>query len=523
MRERDRLFFGGTFLTMSDDAEPAEAVLVRDGNFYDVGRYERLSEMYREALPCPLRGQTLLPGLIDGHLHPHALATTQLSVDLTTCRGFSDVRDVLATQAQQQEAASWIIGFGLTEQNLRERRLPNANDLQAVSDSHAIVCYRQCGHVAVVNAVAAARANLPLLSKNLPAQMVEVGDDGKPTGRLYELAVSHVSRLLRYESAKLRESTARSFAHLLTHGLTTVCGIVDDVRCADSICETESLLDVAKRTAAPSLRLFLHANSVAALTTTRQFFNQSMHRLLGIKMFSDGSLGGRTAALYCPYADEVNTSGVDLMDASFREMFFESAAAGWDVAIHAIGDRANDQVLDLFEQAKRSLAHHGRFRVEHASVLSSTAVSRFAELAVIASVQPSFVGSDAPWIYQRLGGPAAVRRIYPFASLLSSGAQVLGGSDCPIENPNPFWGMYYAVHRPELAPDEALSRRDALSLFTSRAAFALGDDDRGQIAPGKRADFVVVDRNPLTCSVEQLRDTVIQETWIKGERVFKRK
>jgi predicted amidohydrolase YtcJ len=238
---------------------------------------------------------------------------------------------------------------------------------------------------------------------------------------------------------------------------------------------------------------------------------------LGVKLFSDGSLGGHTAAMREPFSDRPAERGTDRLDpARAARMAEASLRLGGMVAVHAIGDAANGAVLDLMEHLIEGGAEPGRLRVEHASVLTEADIARFGRLGVTASVQPAFLASEHAWLERRLG-PVRIRRTYPLRSLLEAGAPLAGGSDCPVEPPNPLFGIAAARDRCGIVPAESLDPPDALQLFCDGAARAIGAD--ASLAADSPATFSVLDRDPVDGSPQDLRIARVLATWVDGEPI----
>ncbi|HSG79344.1 MAG TPA: amidohydrolase family protein, partial [Acidimicrobiia bacterium] len=239
-------------------------------------------------------------------------------------------------------------------------------------------------------------------------------------------------------------------------------------------------------------------------------------RFLGWKAFSDGSLGGHTAAMHEPFSDRPDTRGTHRLDPAWaRDMALASVRLGGRVAIHAIGDAANGAVLDVMEDLIGDGVDPALLRVEHASVLTADDITRFGRLGVTACVQPAFLASETSWLEKRLG-PERMSRTYPFRSLLDAGAPIAGSSDCPVEPPHPLWGIAAARDRAGLVPEEALDADEAFALFTTGAATAMGAD--AGLSPGSPADLVVLDTDPRSAP-DELRTARVLATYVDGERV----
>jgi predicted amidohydrolase YtcJ len=238
-------------------------------------------------------------------------------------------------------------------------------------------------------------------------------------------------------------------------------------------------------------------------------------RWLGLKRFADGSFGGHTAAMHEPFTDRDTATGTLRLTDDDRRLAEAAIDLGGTVAIHAIGDRACTAVIDLFADLRSSVDDPARLRLEHASVLTRADIARLADLGVIASVQPAFIGSETAWLEGRVG--SRLDRTYPFASLEEAGVVLAGGSDCPVEPPHPLLGIALARDRAGIFPAEALAPDRALAMFTDGAAAALREPP--PLAPGSPADLVIVDRDPVTASPDEVRGSTIIETFVDGAAV----
>ena len=255
-------------------------------------------------------------------------------------------------------------------------------------------------------------------------------------------------------------------------------------------------------------------------------------RLTGVKLYGDGALGSRGAWLKAPYSDAPGQSGLGFMsDTVIRNLMSRAAMDNYQVAVHAIGDRANAQVLDAIDELSATYKGDRRWRIEHAQVVDPAELKRFGEHGTIASMQPTHETSDRTMAEARLG-PARLAGAYAWKTMLTDGAQLAFGSDFPVESPDPFAGWAAAFTRQGAdgepaggwRPEEAVTREQAWRAFTQGGAYAgFAEDKFGRLAPGQRADFIIVDRDPLLASPADLRATKVEETWVGGEKVWERK
>jgi hypothetical protein len=379
--------------------------------------------------------------------------------------------------------------------------------------------HRYCGHIAVANSLALAGAGVTADTADPAGGVIDRDQHGLPTGVLRETAIDAVSSSLAAAVQVGPDELNGALTGLAGLGITSIGAMtrVDGGPWATLGNEA----DITAR-AAPDLPIRAHAYVVASTVAdlgsyARELDNAGpLLRWAGLKRFGDGSLGGHTAAMYEPFSDMAGETGTLRLSEIDEELARGCIDLGGTVAIHAIGDRAVSGVLDLFETLVAEGVAGRRLRVEHASVLTERDMARCARLGIIASVQPAFMGSETGWLERRVGAER-LTRTYPLASLETAGVLLAGGSDCPVEPPNPWAGMALARDRAGINPDEGLSADSAFRLFTSGAAAALGESE--PLAVGSPADYLVVDRDPLTATPDELRETKVIGTWISGREI----
>ena len=408
----------------------------------------------------------------DHHLHPFGYATLVNGLELMSQPDMSSLLETIRDAAEASEGP--VIGQRLNDEGLRELRLPTAADLDDVVSERPVLLYRYCGHIAVANSAAMALAGVDTDTTDPPGGAFDRDSTGRPNGILRETAVQMVSSALApHIPAPSDQELIAALATLPDMGITSITGIIS---AGEAIwCGVGSEIDTLVRIA-PDLPLDIDVlvitRSPAELASAKDKIDRAEGpiRWLGYKDFTDGSFGGHTAAMHEPFSDRPDTRGIERFDhAHVVEMGEASLQMGGAVAIHAIGDRANDKVLDVHEELIDHGANPAMLRVEHASILTPEAIERMARLGVTASVQPAFLASEEAWLEKRLG-PDRIHRAYPFRTLLDAGVPLLGGSDSPVELPAPETGINAAVVRHGIAPDEALTREQAESLFAPPAA-----------------------------------------------------
>jgi len=404
----------------------------------------------------------------DHHFHPMGYASLVTGLELMDAKDLDQALRWVADEAAASEGP--VIGQRLNDESLTELRLPTAADIDDMVRDRPVLLYRYCGHIAVANSAALQLASLDENTPDPPGGSFDRDNAGRPDGILRETAIAAVSEALApLITAPSDTDILEAMARLPAMGIGSVTGIISvrgSVWCGIGD-ELETLCRLA-----PDLPIDMDVLVIAetpdALADAKVRIDRTEGRIRfhGWKEFSDGSLGGHTAAMYEPFSDRSDTIGTDrLQPDQALEMARASLGMGGVVAIHAIGDRANDSVLDVFEELAKTGEDPSKLRVEHASILKKAAVERMAKLGVTASVQPAFLASEENWLEKRLGA-ARMERAYPFRSMMEAGIPLLGGSDSPVELPDPETGINAAVDRHGINPDQGLTREQSERLFS---------------------------------------------------------
>lgn len=492
------------------------SVLVDNGAVVAVGDADKLS---KPGIQIERVNGVLIPGLRDAHFHPVGYTAALTGLTLKDASSMSEVRERLQEQAATLDDGEPLVAMRLDDETLAEHRFPTRVELDEWLGDRPVLVHRYCGHVAVANTAALAFAHIGRHSTPPPGGNIDFDGRGFPTGVLRETAVDVVAGAIppgKPISAQQLIDAMRGLAGL---GLTSIGAMAG---CGDglwaSLGDEIALLAEVGHDLPIHVRVMVIANDPATLEASAETLRDAgpMVSFLGLKRFADGSLGGHTAAMYEPFADNAATTGTVRLEPSDLALARHAARMNATVAIHAIGDAATGTVLDVMETLLDDGADPDRLRIEHASVITSGDISRFADTQVIASVQPAFLGSETDWLPSRVG-PERLERTYPFRSLIDAGARLAGGSDCPVEPPNPLLGAALARDRAGMVPSESLRAEEALALFTDWAAVAIGEDQ--PLAPGTSADLVLLDRDPITSSPDELREASVRTTWVRGQRV----
>jgi len=516
----DLALIHGNVITINPSQPRAQAIAVKGGLIVEVGNNLKVEKWIGEHTKViDLRGNAVVPGLTDTHVHMAGFGRSLISIDLRGVKSIKEMQRLLQKRAQATSNGKWILGRGWDQDRLKEKRYPTRWDLDKVSPYNPVVFNRVCGHICVANSRALELANITKETTSPPSGQIDKDvKTGEPTGILREAAMDLVWKIVPEPSEdEITKMCVLALGRAVEAGLSSVHWFVEkpiEIRILQRL-RARGKLPMRVYLVIPVE--FLDCFVDAGLSTG---FGDPLLRLGGIKVLADGSLGARTAALNEPYNDEPSTSGIlCYSEKDLYQIIREAQRAGFQVCVHAIGDKAVGTVLDTFERALKD--SHGimlRHRVEHASVLNRRLIRRLKKLGLVACVQPHFVISDF-WVEARLGRSRA-RWTYPFKTLTDNGVLIAGGSDCPVEPISPLLGVYALVAR-ESFPKEGVSVEEALKIYTVNAAFASFEDSlKGSIEAGKLADFTVLSQNPLTIKPEKIKDIEVEMTIVGGKIVY---
>lgn len=530
----DKIFYGGVIHTGLESAPTVEAVAIEANRIIAAGRAADIEALAGEGTErIDLEGAAMFPGFVDAHAHLLGVGMRELTLNLEGVGSIAELVDIAAAEALENIGGATIVGRGWIETGWPENRFPNRHDLDEASDSIPIVFVRADGHALVANSAAIAKAGVTRDTADPEGGRIERDAAGEPTGMFIDAAMALIGALIEAPTEdQKREAFDAGGVVYAAHGWTGLHNMsvsLDDV----------SLIEEEEAAGRLDIRVYNAINAAGyerLAENTPRTDNSGRVITRAIKLYADGALGSRGAALSAPYADEPATSG--LMQTTHEEMepFLQQALRdGVQIATHAIGDRGNKLVLDWYEEAfnavpaeERKIANP-RWRIEHAQILHTEDIPRFAKLGVIASMQPSHAIGDFYFAPARLGD-ARLDGAYAWESLLKSGAIIAGGSDAPVERGDPLIEFYAAVARKDLEgqsgadwrPDEKATREQALAMFTSSAAFAsFQEDDLGTIEIGKKADFTVFSKDIMTVPEAEILTAKPVMTVVDGDIVYR--
>ncbi|EMD82043.1 amidohydrolase [Pacificimonas flava] len=474
-----------------------------------------------------LKGKTLLPGLIDAHTHIMGLGAQMLSLDLTETESLEEAVSAIGAYAEENPDLQWITGGGWNQVIWGLDRFPNAADLDPVVADRPVMLSRVDGHAAWLNSAALKAAGITAKTEDPDGGRIERDDAGNPTGLLVDAAVGLADA--KVPAPTQAQLDAQLTAALRAMAATGMTGAADMGTTPEAWATFESFAEAGKLTARIGAYGRPYASFTAIAGHEQPGWQYDDHLALsGLKLVVDGALGSRGAAMLEPYSDAPEETGLTIIDgAKLRNQMVGAASQGYQIAVHAIGDAANREALDAFTDLSDYMPA-GRNRVEHAQIVSKDDLPRFAELGLIASIQPTHATSDKAMAEDRIG-PQRIEGGYAWHSIAETGTRLALGSDFPVEPVNPFYGLHAAVTRQDREgmppggwyPEEALSPAQALAGFTAGAAYAMKlDRAAGTLTPGKWADFVIVDGDPIEGPPGDIWTIEVLETWVGGEQVY---
>jgi predicted amidohydrolase YtcJ len=506
----DLVLLEGKIVTMNPKQPCAEAVAVKAGNIIRVGSNERVQKCIGEKTKViRLNGKTVLPGLIDTHIHICDYGRLLLWLDLEGADSIQQIQTLLSQRAKQSVKGKWIVGRGWDQKLLKEKRLPTRLDLDAVSPQNPVVLYHESGQMCIVNSKA---LRLAKVNQQNQSGIDKDEETGEPTGVLHDDTTNLVWRAIPQPSEdELYEASISALKKAAAAGLTSVHWIV--------LSEIE--ITIIKRLVASGkllLRVYLIVpmNLLAEALLNFKSLESGYFKLGGAVIFADGYLASRTAALSKPYSDSPHEKGKLLCsEAEMLRLVEKIEQAGLQVVIHAVGDEAISAALNVLEKAKTKSM---RPRLEQAAVLNKQLIGRIRKLGGVVSVQPCVVASEfAVWSAEEHLGERRARWLFPLKTLVDCGVKVAAGSDCPMEPLNPMLGVQSAATR-EAYSEERVSVEEALRCYTVDAAYAGFEEKlKGSIDEGKLADFTVVKKDPQTTSVEKIKDVKIEFSIVNGK------
>jgi len=486
-----------------------------------------------------LHGATVVPGIVDAHAHLLGLGNTLQRVNLVGSSSYDQVIDRVKAWAKDVKPGVWIQGRGWDQNLWPAKQFPTHEALSRAFPNNPVVLTRIDGHALVANAKAMELSHVTATTADPSGGRIVRLSSGAPSGVFVDNAKSLIERTIPAATrADNRKAILAAVAEANRWGLTGIHDAGEDA-------ETIGIYEELAKAGSYNLRNYVMLSDPGEPNSPAALGNPYIQRgpqsalydghlwIRAIKLYADGALGSRGAALLAPYSDEPSNSGLLVSKPEHIEAWAEAALRrGFQVNVHAIGDRGNRIVLDSFDSALKKIpkADH-RFRIEHAQVLSMEDIPRFAKLGVIPSMQATHQTSDMGWAESRVG-PQRIRGAYAWRSLLNTGVIVPNGTDFPVEQVNPLLTFHAAVTRQDPSnqpaggwyPEQKMTREEALQSITIWPAYAgFQESVLGSLSPGKYADFVILDRDIMHVPDAEILGTRVVSTWIGGKRVYEAK
>lgn len=542
----DTVLRNGKIVTMDRNKPSAVALAIRGDTILAVGSNQEVQgHIGKSTQVIDLAGKLAIPGFIEGHGHLTGLGSARMSLNLTTVKNWDQVVSMVAESVTRAQPGEWILGRGWHQEKWDKKPAPDVEgfptdeSISKVSPNNPVLLTHASGHAAFANARALALAGIDKNTPNPPGGEILRDTQGRPTGVLRETAAGLVSKALAEArsrrspeqiQAQARKEIELAIQECLAKGVTSF-------QDAGSSFATIDLLKELAEERKLDMRLWVMVRetnaSLAHNLAKYRWINSAGKRLTvrAIKKSIDGALGPRGAWLLQPYSDLPSSTGLNTTPVGeLAETARLAVENGFQLCVHAIGDRANRETLDVFERTFKSHPEKRdlRWRVEHAQHLAAEDIARFGQLNVIASMQGIHCTSDAPYVLARLGENRAKEGAYVWQKLMKSGVVVVNGTDAPVEDVSPIASFYASVSRKlnngsVFFPDQRMSREEALQSYTLNAAYAAFEEDiKGSLSPGKLADITVLSKDIMSVSEAEIPATEVLYTMVGGQVVYRK-
>ncbi len=530
--EVDLILSNGVVYTVNDAMPQAKAIAIRGGKIVAVGWNEEIKTRFNAKTIIDLKGKAVFPGFTDAHAHLEGLGSSLVNLNLEGTTSIAEIQKRVAERAATLPAGAWLRGRSWDQNDWEVKEFPTHQMLDDVAGSRPVFLRRIDGHAGWANQKALDIATISKSTKDPAGGKILRDAAGNPTGVLIDNAMDLVGAVMPSPTAEERTVyIEKAVQECLRFGLTEIHDMGVDAE----------LIGIYKKLIEEKRFPFRVYAAIDGINKTwREYQNREPeigkydNRLTvrALKLYADGALGSRGAALLEPYSDDKKNKGLLLTSLdTLKKAARDALDKGYQVCTHAIGDRANREVLNIYESVLKSnevKAKAARFRVEHAQVVDVADIPRFGKLHVLASMQPTHCTSDMYWAEERVGGER-IKGAYAWRSMIDSGAVLPCGSDFPVESPNPLLGFYAAITRQDSKGfpdggwyhDQRMTRPEALKGFTLWAAYAAFEENlRGSIEPGKLADLVVLSNDIMQCEPKEILDTKVLYTIVGGEVAY---
>ena len=530
MGDEMQLYFNGNIYTVDDDRPAAEAVAVAGGKIAAVGTEAECRAALGDGVEeIDLEGRTMLPGFFDTHLHLVMFIYFSLNVNLRDTASMIDFETRLRA-AKPGGPGSWVVGLNFNEQTMDIPRVPDRHDLDRVVADRPLIVIKHDGHSIIANTKAINAAGADASTPDPDGGGIDREPDGFPAGAFRENAMAMLTKHIQIPDIDDLLAAAReSFEKLASYGITSIGTIYQtDETGPEGAAGVFDLPLMQMLTPQSPINLYgmIITDDVKKIEQARATPLHSDtpggHRIGALKMFADGSFGSSTSFMSEPFTDQPGNRG--MMTRTDEEIYrqMESAhRAGLQIAIHVIGDAAMRKVVDIFDRLLGEYPRDDhRHRIEHASLVDAEIIDDIRRLGLVVSSQPMFIHTEKGYLEKRLG-PERIKWTYAYRSMLDAGIRLAGASDAPVEEPDVLQAIQCCVTREGIAPEQAITAAEAVRMFTIDSAFAQFEEDvKGSITPGKRADFVVLDRSPMETPPDEISGIRVLKTICGGKTIY---
>jgi len=542
----DLVLLNGNVVTMNDSNMYAEAVAIKGNKILAVGSAEDIEELIGDSTEViDLDGKFVMPGFIESHAHLIGLGESLINIDLKTAKNWDDIIKLISEAAKNTKPGEWIIGRGWHQEKFNSKPQPNVNGypvherLSEVTPNNPVILYHASGHAIFANAKAMKIAHINKHTKNPDGGTIVRDNFGNPIGVFEENAEQLITKFYEeYLEKRTAEQVYSDYKRKIQLAVNEC--IKKGITSFHDAGETFEIIEIIKQLVDSSkipIRLYVMINEPVQKL---QNYRLKDYRLIGyannhltvrsIKQYIDGALGSRGAWLLEPYSDLPNHFGSNVTPIQDLEKICELAVNNdFQMCIHAIGDRGNHEVLNLYERIFKKFSHkkNFRWRIEHAQHLSPNDINRFYKLGIIAAMQGIHCTSDAKFVIERLGEQRAKDGAYVWRKLIDFGTIICNGTDAPVEDIDPIKNFYATVTRKTsegsyFFPEQKMTRLEALKSYTINGAFASFQENiLGAISPGKLADIVILSKDLLNCSDDEILSTKVLYTIVDGKILLK--
>ncbi len=521
-----KILFNGPIITMDENQPIAEAVGIENEKIISVGKLNDVKkDLGGEYELRDLEGKTLLPGFIDSHMHPISFMFLLLNLDLSNVKSLKELKELLKRASTEREKGDFILGLKLKEEEFDVPNLPTRWDLDEVCPDHPVFIVRYDGHIGIANSKTLELIQIDSNTLAPEGGEIRKNDKGELSGIISENALDMVfSKIRKYIIPKpdvLQETADKAFKLLAENGITSIHGQLDEDRI--------EIYKLIQNNILQNWYAFVSTNKPKKLIRLKKLpldggKEDSKFKVGTLKLFLDGTFGAKTACMWEPFTDALNSCGFCVVEE--EEMYEKMKIAhnnGFQIAIHVIGDKGNRICVDLYKRLLTEFPREDhRHRIEHASMLTEDVIKDMKDYGIIASCQPPFINSEYTWLEKRIGKERC-KYTYPMKSIIDAGVVLASGSDCPVEDPNVIMGLHALVDRNGFIPEQRISIEEALKSYTINAAYAAFEENvKGSIEIGKLADFVILDKNPLKVKEDEIRNIQVLETIIRGKTVYEK-